>query len=79
MPRSMKIRVANGKRRMAGKLARTCTTGWANRASFGLMPIFTPMGTQMSVEIVSRTTTLAKVAKSESDEARKAGETRGGN
>ena len=51
-----------GNSRMAGKLARTCTTGWAKRDSFGLIPIFTPMGTQMSVEMVSRTTTLAKVA-----------------
>ena len=54
--------VAKGKRRMAGKLASTCTTGCAKRDSFGLMPIFTPMGTQMSVEMVSRTTTRAKVA-----------------
>ncbi len=54
--------VANGKRRMAGKLANTCTTGWANRESFGLMPIFTPTGTQMSVEMASRMTTRAKVA-----------------
>ena len=48
---------------MAGKLARTCTTGWAKRDSLGLMPIFTPTGTQMSVEMISRTTTRAKVAK----------------
>ena len=40
----MKMRVAKGKSRMAGKLASTWTTGWAKRESFGLMPIFTPIG-----------------------------------
>jgi hypothetical protein len=47
----MKMSVAKGKSRMAGKLASTCTTGWAKRDSFGLIPIFTPTGTQMSVEM----------------------------
>ena len=61
-PMSMKISVAKGKSRIAGKLASTWTTGWAKRESFGLMPIFTPIGTQMMVEMTRSTTTRPKVA-----------------
>ena len=49
--------MANGNSRMAGKLASTCTTGWAKRDSLGLIPIFTPIGTQISVSTTTTTTT----------------------
>ena len=54
--------VANGNRKLAGKPARIWTTGWANRVTFGLIPIQTPTGTQMTVATATRNITRAKVA-----------------
>ena len=49
VPVAMNTATMNGKMKLAGKLARTCTSGCAERATRGLMPIFTPIGTQISV------------------------------
>ena len=57
----MNARVANGKRKFAGKLARTCTIGWAARATRGLRPIQTPIGTHTSVAKTTSTITREKV------------------
>ena len=55
--------VANGNSRMAGKLARTWTTGWAYRDRLGLIPILTPIGTHKRVDTATTTTTRTKVKK----------------
>ncbi len=54
---------ASGKRKLAGKLASTWTTGWAMRVSLGEKPIHTPTGTQTTVATATRTTTRARVAR----------------
>ncbi len=59
----MKITMANGKMKFAGKLASTCTIGCMNWATRGLKPIHTPTGTQTSEETVTTTTTRRKVRK----------------
>ncbi len=57
-----KIAVANGNRKFAGNEARTCTIGWASRETRGFIPIHTPTGTQMMLEMISSATTRANVA-----------------
>jgi len=53
-PIATKTIVAKGNKKFAGKLANTWTIGWAKRASLGFMPIFTPIGTQISVETIDQ-------------------------
>ncbi len=60
-PTATKATVANGKRKFAGKLARTWTTGCAYRARRGLMPILTPIGTQTSDAKTTRVATRSRV------------------
>ncbi len=50
-----------GNRKFAGKLARTCTSGWASLDTLGFSPIHTPIGTQITVATTTRTTTRPKV------------------
>ena len=54
--------VANGNMKLAGKLASTCTIGWAIRVTFGFIPIHTPIGTHTTVATATSTITRAKVA-----------------
>src|ERR1700760_1451303 len=42
IPVLIRARVANGNRKLAGKLASTWTTGWAYRVTLGFIPIQTP-------------------------------------
>jgi hypothetical protein len=62
MCRATNTAVANGNRKFAGNPARTCTIGWANLVTFGLIPIHTPTGTQITVATAVRKMTRAKVA-----------------
>ena len=62
-PVAMSSSVKNGNRKLAGKLASTCTTGCANRVTLGFIPIHTPIGTQISVATSTRTTTRANVTR----------------
>src|SRR5579863_4278686 len=62
IPAATNSAVANGNTKLAGKLASTCTTGWARRVIFGFIPIHTPTGTQTTVATAISTTTRANVA-----------------
>ena len=42
MCQATNTRVTSGNRKLAGKLASTCTTGWAYLVTRGFMPIHTP-------------------------------------
>ena len=55
--------MANGKMKLAGKLASTWTTGCMNWATRGLKPIQTPIGTQTTEDTATTTTTRRKVRK----------------
>ncbi len=55
--------VTSGNSRFAGKLARTWTTGWANRATRGFIPIHTPTGTHSRLEATRSASTRPNVAR----------------
>jgi hypothetical protein len=61
IPVSTKAHTANGNSRLAGKLARIRTMGWARRAARGFNPMRTPIGTHTTVATATRTTTRPKV------------------
>ena len=61
VPVAMSTAMMNGNTKLAGKLASTCTSGCAERATRGLIPIFTPIGTQISVATITITTTRRNV------------------
>ena len=72
IPEATKNAIANGNRKFAGKLASSCTTGWASRLIRGFIPIQTPIGTQTTVANSRITTTRAIVTAPSPNASRKA-------
>ncbi len=62
VPVAMNTAMMNGNKKLAGKLASTCTSGCAERATRGFIPIFTPIGhPDQSTPMITITTTRRNV------------------